>query len=51
MDCLEDGPMLKDLIAISSWTIRVRLLSTTETIETRIEQRGKTSVDTIKSVN
>ena len=38
---------MKNLVAISTWTMRVRLDSN---VEMRIEKRGKTSVETIKSL-
>lgn len=50
IDCLEDGSFIKSLISISYITIRIKMLSKTETIEAKIEQRSRTNVDTIKSV-
>lgn len=50
VDCLEDNSFLKNLVAISYITIRVKTLPKSETIEARVEQRSRTNVDTIKSV-
>lgn len=50
LDCLEENTFLKNLIAISYITIRVKTVKKSEMIEARIEQRSRTNVDTIKSV-
>ena len=50
LDCLEESSFLKNLIAISYITVRVKTLSKFEMIEARIEQRSRINVDTIKSV-
>lgn len=47
IDCFDDEKTLKNLLAISTWTSRIRFDSN---VEMRIERRGKTSIDTIKSI-
>jgi hypothetical protein len=49
-DCVEESSSLKNLISISYITVRVKSLSKSETIEAKIEQRSRTSVNTIKTV-
>jgi len=49
-DCLEDHSILKDLVSISFITVRVKIQVNTDNLEARVEQRSRTSVETIKSV-
>ncbi|CAF0959530.1 unnamed protein product [Adineta steineri] len=48
-DCVDEHSTLKNLISISYITIRINYLLKSETIEAKIEQRSRTSVNTIKS--
>lgn len=50
LDCMEESPLFKSLHSISYITIRIKSLSKSEMIETKIEQRSRTNADSIKSV-
>ncbi|CAF1035944.1 unnamed protein product [Adineta ricciae] len=48
-NCLDENSSLKNLIAISHVTVRVKTATKLEVIEAKIEQRSRTSVNTIKT--